>query len=203
MSTPQFVGDFGADLESIEYYEIPEAHTPEDDSLRSPSYSWMRCVFPFSKYPETLHKNLITSYSRSVRFGRLLEIMDFMAGRVCYRHCDPTNPDSQQPRGITIVTASVDDIEFYPTQLSIDEDMKLEAYITYTGSSSMEVRIDVLNHKDELFSTSFYVMVARDNKTGKSAKVPKMDFSEEPDQKSWFLRNELGKRRQARRILDS
>ena len=197
IDVPEFVGDFGVDLNKLKYFAIKtdskniEVCKAEDKN--SPSYSWMRVVFPFESSKEDLGKNLVAFNSKNFRLGRLLEIMDFMAGRVCYKHCFSelkANPT------VTIVTAAVDNIEFYPTDLTIDKDMILEAYITSTGRSSMEVRIDILNNKKELYCTSYYVMVARDKVTQKSSKVPSLSFDFETNKSDWMLRNELGSRRQ-------
>lgn len=203
IDVPEFIGDLGVNLNKLKYFALKK-DPKEIELLRAkdennPSYSWMRVVFPFETSTEDLGKNLVAFNSKNFRLGRLLEIMDFMAGRVCYKHCFSelkANPT------VTIVTAAVDNIEFYPTDLTIDKDMVLEAYITSTGRSSMEVRIDILNHKRELYCTSYYVMVARNKNTQKSSKVPSLSFENEHHKSDWMLRNELGRRRQEERKKD-
>ena len=78
-----------------------------------------------------------------VRYGRLAEIMDFMAGRVAYAHCyaqlNDTNP------GFTIVTASCDHFEFYPTPLSLKKNMTMEVK-SYKSNPSKSFKVqDLVN----------------------------------------------------------
>ena len=55
-------------------------------------------------------------------------------GDVAYRHCGGRSGN------LTIVTASVDGMQTF-TSLSIVNDVKLQAYLTYVGKSSMEVSV--------------------------------------------------------------
>jgi acyl-CoA hydrolase len=97
--------------------------------------------------------------------------MDFMAGRVAYTHCYATKSAT---RDITMVTAACDHIEFYPIELDLNKDMILESYVTWTGSSSVETRIDVVNSVGRIYCSAYYVMVARDKVTHRARKVPEL-----------------------------
>lgn len=97
-----------------------------------------------------------------IRIGRLLEIMDFMAGRVAYTHSYATKMET---RDITMVTAACDHFEFYPNELNLNKDLSVECYVTLTGNSSVETRIDVINSSGRIYCSAFYVMVARDKVT--------------------------------------
>jgi len=124
LSVPHFVGEMGIDIKKLHYFGVKHAReiVAEDHSRNCSSYSWMRVVFPFES--EGLDSSHLRAFSSNqIRVGRLLEIMDFMAGRVCYRHC---YSDIKEEAEITIVTATVDNIEFYPTKLEISKDMTFE-----------------------------------------------------------------------------
>ena len=85
--------------------------------------------------------------------------MDALAGDVCYRHCGGV-------KNYTIVTASIDGFRAIDNhEITITHDVKLLAYLTYVGTSSMEVTIDVLtcrnNTEELLVGTTQFIMVAR------------------------------------------
>lgn len=190
----------GFRMEDLEVYQIEDPRFTErtDKTKNYFTASWMRIVFPLETNPD-LRKFLITIDQKNVRVGRLLEIMDIMAGRVCYLHCG----SSHESKEFTIVTASVDGIQFFRDALEINANFALDAYIGFTGSSSMEVRIDVFDSKNELYCSAYYVMVARDNVDGKAKKVPALSFElEQSDavKKEAMLRMHLGKKRQETRI---
>jgi len=69
---------------------------------------------------------------KTLRYGRLFELLDALAGDVAYRHC------GGRKGPLTIVTASVDSMKNFAS-LSIENDVKMQGYLTYVGSSSMEV----------------------------------------------------------------
>ena len=189
----------GITIEDMEMYMIkdPRFENRLDKSVNYPGSSWIRLKLPLAS-KEKIRKYLALGNNR-IRIGRLLELMDMLAGRICYWH---TN-NSFNPKDLTIVTASVDGIQFYNNAIELDKDLSLEGYICYTGTSSMEVRIDVRNHENKLHCSAYYVFVARDKLTGKAAKVPKLDFSLEQDPERARLRFQLGKARQENRILKS
>jgi acyl-coenzyme A thioesterase 9 len=124
-----------------------------------------------------------------IRIGRLLEIMDFMAGRVSYSHCYATEFAT---RDITNVTAACDHLEFYPVQISMDENLIVESYVSWTGKSSIETRIDVINHEGRIFCSAYYVMVARDKLTHKARQVPELILENDEINPSCNLRFQMG-----------
>ena len=72
----------------------------------------------------------------------------------------------------------------------------------------MEVRIDVMNHEGDLFSSSYYLMVCRDKDTHKAKKVPQLMAESEATsalgatlEKSSTLNLKLGEKRQEQRKL--
>lgn len=199
---PNFVGKIGVAHDQILYYRAnrPNLHAPASEVLttNSPAASWLRIKIPFSEN-SSLGNDLVRSTRNEIRPGRLLELMDFCAGRICYKHCNNVNRD----KGNTVVTAAVDGVEFYTSEHSIDEDLIIDGYLTYTGKSSMEVRLDVMNSKEQLIISAYYVFVSRCNKTHKSFPVPQLDWEGEWEPEKCSLRYELGKENQASRVEKS
>jgi acyl-coenzyme A thioesterase 9 len=96
-----------------------------------------------------------------------LEDLDAFAGNIATRHADDNNPKS---RPLTIVTASVDEIQLWNT-LHPDRDLKMEGSVTYVGKSSMEVEIKVSQISEEISTIALdaiFTFVARDS-NGKAA----------------------------------
>jgi hypothetical protein len=106
-----------------------ENHEREAQHVNCPSYSFMRFVVPFSTKCK-LRDELTQSKSNKMRHGRLLEMMDFISGRVAYKHCY----NEFYVKSSTNVTASVDGLQFFDTNHSVEEDIILDGYITWTGN---------------------------------------------------------------------
>ena len=106
--------------------------------------SWLEMLFPLADNAG-LRETMVRVDGRNIRYGMLFEILDALAADVAYRHTgglhDKTNP-------ITIVTASVDGLHAFK-YINAFEDLKLQGYISYTGTSSMEVCIDILSVSPE------------------------------------------------------
>jgi acyl-coenzyme A thioesterase 9 len=110
----------------------PAVTTPEDTvGIRRVDDSWLEMVLPFSDQTK-LRESMMMDNGKTVRYGKLFELLDALAADVAYRHCG--GMDSQ----LTIVTASVDGVKNF-ANINIVDDVKMQGYITYTGSSSMEV----------------------------------------------------------------
>ena len=197
VNLPEDMANVGFNIKDLEIYAISDPRLKENRTAEHsfPSASFIRVVFPFETN-EATKLYMIRLDSKGVRIGRLLEIMDLMAGRVAYFH----TCGGFSSKDITIVTAAVDSIQFYPNELSIERNITLDAYITYAGSSSMEVRIDVLNHDNKLHCSAYYVMVAREKSTGKAKKIPGLRFDLESNPDRAEIRYHLGKLRQTHRV---
>ena len=83
--------------------------------------------------------NMVKLMSNEVRIGRLMELMDSIAGLVGYRHCfgplSEINP-------FVLVTGSVDSINLFE-KITIDHNIRMEGYITSVGRTSMEIEINI------------------------------------------------------------
>lgn len=119
--------------------------------------SWLELILPFSEH-ESLKYNMVKTDDKTMRYGKLFEILDALAADVSYRHC------GGKQTHLTIVTASVDGMKLYEP-INLDHDLRLQAYLSYVGRSSMEVTIDMVAVCDKgistLMGTTQFIMVAR------------------------------------------
>src|SRR5699024_7901766 len=86
-----------------------------------------------------------------------------------------------------VVTASIDSVNFL-SAAKVGDALKLEAFVTYTGTSSMEVYVkvvaqNVLKNVEKLTTESFLTMVAVDE-NGRPTPVPKV--YPETEEEKWF-----------------
>ncbi len=118
------IANIGINLADLEVYMVdhPTFNDFPKNNTNSPSASWMRVVFPFESQPN-LKRGMVDTSGKHIRVGRLLEIMDLMAERIGYLHC---NGPAVYQGDRTVVTASVDGIYFYPNELDISKSITLE-----------------------------------------------------------------------------
>ena len=100
-------------------------------TVRRVDDSWLEITIPFYDHPE-LRDTFANSDNKTVRYGMLFQILDALAADISYRHC---NNDFAS---YTIVTAAVDEVNAF-VHIDVTQDLKLQGYLTYVGSSSMEV----------------------------------------------------------------
>lgn len=93
-------------------------------------------MLPFTDH-SSMRESMMRDDGKTLRYGRLFELLDSLAGDVAYRHC------GGRKGPLTIVTASVDSMKNF-ANLSIHNDIKMQGYLTYVGSSSMEVIADLI-----------------------------------------------------------
>jgi len=140
-----------------------------------------RLVLP----PDTNHLDTIFG-------GKILAYIDEIAALAAMKHSNSA-----------VVTASIDSVDFL-SSATVGDALTLEAFVTYTGTSSMEVYVKVTAQnliRDELKLTteSFLTMVAV-NEEGKPIHVPKV-YPETEEEKQLYItapfRKENRKKRQA------
>ncbi|WP_397316587.1 acyl-CoA thioesterase [Ornithinibacillus gellani] len=112
-----------------------------------------RLVLP----PDTNHLDTIFG-------GKVLAYIDEIAALTAMRHAKAA-----------VVTASIDSVDFL-SSAKVGDSLTLEAVVTYTGTSSMEIYVkvvahDLIRHEEMLTTESFLTMVALDEK-GKPMPVP-------------------------------
>jgi len=115
--------------------------------------------------------------------GEIMKIMDMAAGIVGMRH---SHTD--------LVTARVEGINFY-RPVRVGDLITINAYITFVGRSTIEVRLDVfkediLKEKKEHALNAYFIMVALDS-DGKPTEVPPLILSTDRERELW----EQGKHR--------
>jgi len=96
--------------------------------------SWLEVILPFAEQAK-LRESMMLDDGKTIRYGKLFELLDALAADVAYRHVG-----GGRSSDLTIVTASVDGMKNF-VNINIVEDIKMQGYITYTGKSSMEVRL--------------------------------------------------------------
>ena len=96
---------------------------------------------------------------KTIRYGKLFELLDALAADVAYRHCGGGRSSQ-----LTIVTASVDGMKNF-ANINIIDDIKMQGYLTYAGKSSMEVRtfLETLNHHESSYILSSCISVGFHN----------------------------------------
>ncbi|KAG2385671.1 hypothetical protein C9374_003486 [Naegleria lovaniensis] len=189
----------------------PDQKATFEVGTKTPSESEVVIKLPFST--DSKLRDIYTNAFNGMRIGRLLEDLDAIAGEVAYKHSDGF--DKRRP--LTIVTAAIDRIELQKPIIPFF-DLEIVGKVTFTGTSSMEIRIEVhsikkdiplndsqlykntfttgiANEQKELVMVAYFVMVALDKATNKSTKIHAVVPQNEDDK---FL-FEMGKENQARR----
>ncbi|KAL4433423.1 hypothetical protein ABPG77_010276 [Micractinium sp. CCAP 211/92] len=133
----------------------------------------------------------------SVRIGRILEDLDSLAGLVAFDHCDDGDPSTRPP---LLVTATVEAIQLRSSQLTLDQDMELSGRVVCTGSSSMDIRIE-LDQGGQQQLTALFTFVARDPLTLKSTAITAVQPESEQDRALFEERVRVNAARKAERRL--
>lgn len=140
-----------------------------------------RLVLP----PDTNHLDTIFG-------GKVLAYIDEIAALTAMKHAKSA-----------VVTASIDSVDFL-SSAKVGDSLKLEAYVTYTGTSSMEIYVkvtahDLIKNEEKLTTESFLTMVAV-NEQGSPVPVPNV-YPESDEEKRLYRtapsRKENRKRRAA------
>src|SRR5690625_4911615 len=124
-----------------------------------------RLVLP----PDTNHLNTIFG-------GKVLAYIDEVAALAAMKHSNKV-----------VVTASIDSVNFL-SAAKVGDALELKAFVTYTGTSSMEVYVkvvaqNVLKNEEKLTTESFLTMVAVDD-NGRPTPVPKV--YPETEEEKWL-----------------
>lgn len=114
-----------------------------------------RLVLP----PDTNHLDTIFG-------GKVLAYIDEIAALTAMKHAKSA-----------VVTASIDSVDFL-SSAKVGDSLTLEAFVTYTGTSSMEVYVKVTAHdliqNDERLTTESFLTMVAVNEQGKPVPVPKV-----------------------------
>lgn len=109
--------------------------------------------------------------------GQLLSWIDMTAGIVGLRHADAN-----------VVTACVDHITFKAGAF-ISDVVTLIGEVTYTGRTSMEIRVDSYRENKGgerfLINRAYLILVAVDDETGKPKEIPQLLVETPEQQEEW------------------
>ncbi|KAJ3211219.1 Acyl-coenzyme A thioesterase 9, mitochondrial [Clydaea vesicula] len=157
-----------------------------------------------------------------IRFGKILEDLDAMAGSVAYAHCDDLRDDTPP---LTIVTASLDRIDLL-RNIPTTDDIKICGFVSYVGRSSMEISIfmeivpegyaavmekKVSNEKqfpwihrgkdrENVLLSAKFTMVARNPVDGKSVQVNQLSLETDEERRLFKLGAEQKSRKQVQTL---
>lgn len=110
---------------------------------------------------------------KKIRVGKILQILDSISAMTTFEH---TGEDKA-----TFVTAGVDSMKLF-NKIDINRPLVINSYVTYTGFSSIEIRIDLYNDMINSFASflgsAFFTFVARDKSDySKAYRVPPLNLS--------------------------
>lgn len=147
---------------------------------KSPSQSATSIVYDFEN-DDHLREKYRSPWNK-VRFGRILEDLDALAGSVAWSHCMPA------AQNLHIVTASVERIVLN-SRPRVNSRMTLQGAVSWVGRSSLEIRMVAASDcQPEPWLDANFVFVARERSqvgstSGKAASINslKLDTQEEKD----------------------
>lgn len=127
----------------------------------------------------------MTYDGKIISAGKLLKLMDDIGGALCLSYIDYNNYD---PLNGAVVTVSVNSTSFY-TPIRLSDIIKIRAGISYVGSTSFEVilnvtRLDTKNFVEEHVTTSYFNYV-RIDKDGKPLKVKEYEPITEEEKRAY------------------
>ncbi|GAQ93488.1 hypothetical protein KFL_015730010, partial [Klebsormidium nitens] len=136
---------------------------------RRPEESWIEIRYPFTRSASLKEQYRLfgTGY---VRFGKILEDMDAMAGDVVWRHL--------RRKDRLIATAAVDHLAWAGELIRLDKDLRIQGQVTWVGRSSMEITLEASTvgpqpgDTPEVLGSAHFVMVSRED--DKAAPVPQL-----------------------------
>jgi acyl-coenzyme A thioesterase 9 len=143
---------------------------------KTPSQSRVEISYPFTS--DVLLVEAYRSPWGRVRLGKILEDIDALAGNIAYYHCenveqdDDEQPDEPRQHPL-IVTASVDRIRLDSAQPGLGSDQHLSGQVTWTGTSSMEIRMQCMDaDSKDVWLEAFVTYVTLDPQTKKPMRIP-------------------------------
>mmetsp|Transcript_15984 Transcript_15984/g.20219 ORF Transcript_15984/g.20219 Transcript_15984/m.20219 type:complete len:172 (-) Transcript_15984:718-1233(-) len=117
----------------------------ESGQLNTPLASYVETTYLFSQ-DERLRERYGRSDDHGIRYGKIIEELDAIAGDCSYKYLlknlDASNFDPET-RDYFLVTVSVDRIDFM-NKLESGKDLRLSGYMLMAKGSTLMVKIDVL-----------------------------------------------------------
>jgi acyl-coenzyme A thioesterase 9 len=129
-----------AALTKLETPPAPSSFSHLGALSKRPRDSFCRVHLPLSTSQQLRHTML--NARGYLRLGRLLEELDSFAGVLAQLHCDDGDASAAPP---LLVTAAFDGIDVLTqAPIAVDKDLVLEGCVSFAGSSSLNIAIDVL-----------------------------------------------------------
>jgi acyl-coenzyme A thioesterase 9 len=156
----------------------------------SPTGSFVQIIYPF-----TTNARLASRYRKfgenHITVGKVLEEIDVLWGECAWRFIKGNNEGLSE---VGTVTAAVDQIKFL-TPPMIDQDLKINSYVIYTGKSTIYVKSDIYQRQKDSDEWSFkghtiFIMAVR--KGTAAYMIPSMVIEKEEDIKAATARKLLG-----------
>lgn len=138
---------------------VPTVH---EGLPRVPNQSMISISYPFSR--DELLKESYRNPWGQLRFGKILEDLDALAGNIAFAHVKDPN--------LTIVTASVDRI-ILSSIPNLEKDLELSGKVTYVGTSSMEIKMQCksVGNDNKYWMEAYFTFVATDPITKRPLKI--------------------------------
>ncbi|XP_065656297.1 acyl-coenzyme A thioesterase 9, mitochondrial isoform X3 [Hydra vulgaris] len=158
---------------------------------RSLTDSVQEVILPFGTNIN-IRENYLNFFG-AIRFGKLLEDLDTIAGYVGYKYYK--GPTERPP--FALVTACVDKINLKENVIHPKEDLKLRGFVSWAGKTSLEITILIYQFKKELniwkqLADAMFVMAARSMHDGSSAFINPFEVNTE-EEKEYFQKGLLNK----------
>jgi acyl-CoA hydrolase len=162
-------GSFGLPVSIMDnrvYEKVPNAElvSLKPEEPRTVDHSWVRWDLPLRSNQQLKEQFTLFSSDR-VRIGKILELLDAFSADVAYRHV------GQNLNDYAIVTACLDRLDFFD-KLTLEEDLRVEGFLTRVGNSAMDVRVDLYGEKTGYFGKADFLLVAREKKKNAAKSVP-------------------------------
>uniref|UniRef100_A0A7M5XKY2 HotDog ACOT-type domain-containing protein n=2 Tax=Clytia hemisphaerica TaxID=252671 RepID=A0A7M5XKY2_9CNID len=187
-----------AELSNI---DAERAKKQEDLVPRSSKDSVQEVIIPLGS--DLVQREKYLTFYNTVRFGKLLEDLDTLAGWVGFKYFK--GPTERAP--FSLVTACVDKINLQENTISSTEDIKLTGFISWAGRTSLEITSYVDQFDPETgtwkrLSDAVFVMVARSLKDGSATFVNKFVPTND-EEKKFFEQGELNVIERKRKSAES
>ena len=180
-------------MDPIDPDYLPEMKKPE------PRESWQSSLVICYNFKDNIElRNDYVRFDGGIRFGKILEDMDALAGNIMLLHCD--NYDKYPKK---FVTAGVDRIDMN-RRFPMNRNLILEGNIIYTGKSSATIELVIFDKDDVTFEIckANFIMAARDGINNTSIPINPIKLETDMDQQKYLKAKFDGERRKANRMKE-
>jgi acyl-CoA hydrolase len=158
--------------------------------FNSPTGSWMQVFYPFAEKEELANK-YVKFTDGEIMIGKMLEEIDVISAETAFRYIR----ERDDAYGVSTVTAAVDHLEFN-TPITIYENLKINSYVIYAGSSTIYVKSDMYYQRPgekNWHNKGYTIFIMAARKDNKAYQIPQLEFTGENDESTARTREMLGK----------